>query len=458
MGALPGCLSALLRRPRVDHAHCPRSPPVVLGTGDVYRKGTVTNEHLETGSRTAELTRTRRHKRTRRTMITVSATIVLGLALGAVATNTLDTRSPRELVSGAEEATQAQECGSGQYHAEAVQDGSTWTASNGDEIVHEGTDMLEAMRAAVDSLDPDRTEQQGVVVRGSGSMPADTSLDLPSHTLLEVCGTIDVTGSVAADNAAVRIRHATDVAVPHLSLTGSPYFGVFVQSAENVHFGQVDLRMSGGHGMRIDSRDNDTGRQARDISIDDVYVSGTDNHGVETYGVDGFTVGTVTARDTAYSGLLLNDTENATVGLVDAENAGTGTGYAAFRMANRNGRVGDAYPTNIHVGEVRARGGGRGIFCVSESGGATIDRVDIADTGDNAVLVENCHNVTIAEEEGTIAGPGDIRIAARDEFANTSDITLANLTVVGTEINESPCAENTVVRDVVLDDSQDNSF
>ena len=46
-------------------------------------------------------------------------------------------------------------------------------------------------------------------------------------------------------------------------------------------------------------------------------------------------------------------------------------------MANRNGRIGDSYPTNIHVGEVKARGGGRGIFCVSESGGAVIDRIDI---------------------------------------------------------------------------------
>ena len=417
----------------------------------------MTNEYRENGSRTVELARTRRRRRIRRTTITAAFTTVFGLSLLATTTNTLDTSVPRDLMSAAGETTQAQECGSGQYHAEVVQDGSTWTSSNGGEVVHEGGDMLEAMRAAVDSLDADRTEQQGVVVRGSGSMPGDTSLDLPSHTLFEVCGTIDVTGSVSADNAAVRIRHATDVTVPHLSLTGSPYFGVFVQSAENVHFGQVDLRMSGGHGMRIDSRDNDTGRQARNISIDDVYVSGTDNHGVETYSVDGFTVGTVTARDTAYSGLLLNDTENATIGLVDAENAGTDTGYAAFRMANRNGRVGDAYPTNIHVGEVRARGGGRGIFCVSESGGASIDRVDIADTGNNAVLIENCHNVTIAEEGGTIAGPGDIRIAARDEFANTSDVTLANLTVVGTEINESPCAENTVIRDIVLDGSQDNS-
>ncbi|MFD6950077.1 hypothetical protein A6A08_16045 [Nocardiopsis sp. TSRI0078] len=351
----------------------------------------------------------------------------------------------------------SEECGGGSYHAEAVLNGSTWTARNGGSTVYTGGDMLAAMRAAVDSLSSGRTSQERVVVRGSGSIPGNASLDLPSHTSLEVCGTVNVTGSATGSNAAVRIRHAQDVSVPHLTVTGSPYFGVYVRTSQNVHFGQIDLRLSGGLGMRIDSRDNDAVREARDIRIDDVRVSGTSNHGVETYGVDGLTIGTVTARDTGYSGLLLNDTVNATVGLVDAEGAGTGTGYAAFRMANRNGRLNGGYPTNIRVGEVRARGGGRGIFCVSESGGAVIERVDIADTGSNAVLVENCHNVTIAEEGGTIAGPGDIRIAARSEFANTSDVTFQNLTLVDTALNESPCAVNTVVRGITWRNSSDNT-
>ncbi|WP_308210276.1 RICIN domain-containing protein [Nocardiopsis dassonvillei] len=347
------------------------------------------------------------------------------------------------------------DCGSGSHHAEAVQNGSTWTARNGGSTVYTGGDMLAAMRAAVGSLDSGRTSQQSVVVRGSGSMPGNTSLDLPSHTSLEVCGTINVTGSATGDNAAVRVRHAENVSVPHLTVTGSPYFGVYVRTSQNVHFGQIDLRLSGGLGMRIDSRDNDAVREARDIRIDDVYVSGAGNHGVETYGVDGLTIGTVTARDTAYSGLLLNDTVNATVGLVDAEGAGTGTGYAAFRMANRNGRVGSSYPTNIRVGEVRARGGGRGIFCVSESGGAVIDRVDIAQTGNNAVLVENCHNVTISG--GTIAGPGSVRIAARSEFANTSNITFQNLTLANTSLVENPCSVNLTVRNVTFQNSSDQT-
>src|SRR5690606_2744618 len=131
-------------------------------------------------------------------------------------------------------------------------------------------------------------------------------------------------------------------------------------------------------GIRVDNHGGDRAVKARNLNIDYAYVEGTSAHGVETYGVDGITIGTVVARNTGYSGLLLNDSINAEVGLVDGDGAGTGTGYAAFRMANRNGRVGSSYPDNIHVGEVIARGGGRGIFCVSESGGVTIDRIDIA--------------------------------------------------------------------------------
>ncbi|WP_402371121.1 RICIN domain-containing protein [Isoptericola rhizosphaerae] len=349
------------------------------------------------------------------------------------------------------------ECGSGSFTTEAVRSGSTWTAHRGGTTLYSGSDMASAVRAAVGGLTAGRTTQERVVVRGSGSMSASSSIDLPSHTSLEVCGTIDVTGSASGNNAPIRIRHARDVSVPHLSLTGAPYFGVWVRTSSDVHLGQIDLRLSGGLGIRIDSRDDDAVREARNIRIDDVYVSGTNNHGVETYGVDGLTIGTVTARNTGYSGLLLNDTVNATVGKVDAQGAGTGTGYAAFRMANRNGSVGGSYPTNIRVGEVVARGGGRGIFCVSESGGAVIERVDIADTGSNAILVENCYNVTIASQGGTVSGPGDIRIAARSEFANTRDVTFANLSLHGTSIRESPCGDNTRLTNITWNDSSNQT-
>ncbi|MFE6523855.1 hypothetical protein [Streptomyces sp. NPDC057794] len=343
--------------------------------------------------------------------------------------------------------TRALACGDGSFQAEAVQSGSTWTARRGGSTVYTGTDLRAAVQAAVNSLTPGRTAKERVVVRGSGSMPAGSRISLPSYTVLDVCGTINVTGSGSGDQAPVYSRGTRDVEVQNLRLTGTPLYGVFLRNVQNVVLGQIDMRLSSGLGVRIDNR-GDTSQWTRNVRIDNVYVSGASSHAVETYGVDGLTVGTVTARDVGESGLLLNQTVNATVGKVDAENAGTGTGYAAFRMANRNGRVGSGYPTNIRVGEVVARGGGRGVFCVSESGGAVIDRVTLSGTGNNSVLIENCYNVSLAAQSGTVTGGGELRLAARSEFPNNKDITIQNLTVTNSAIRESPCGENTTFRNI----------
>jgi len=338
-------------------------------------------------------------------------------------------------------------CGAGTGNAEVVLSGGTWTARNGNTTVFTGGDMLAAMQAGVNSLSSGRTSKQRVVVRGSGNVSAGSRLSLSSFTILEVCGTINVTGSGSGDMAPVYSRGTTDIEVRHLNVTGSPLYGIFMRNVNNLILGQIDMRLSGGLGVRIDNHGGDRAVKVRNIRIDTVYVQGAGAHAVETYGVDGITIGTVTARNVGQSGLLLNDTINATVGTVDAEGAGAGTGYAAFRMANRNGRVGSSYPTNIRVGLVRARAGGRGIFCVSESGGAVIDRVDIASTGNNSILIENCYNVTIAGVSGSVNGGGEVRIAARTEFPPSSDIHFQNLTVSNTNIRWSPCTgtNNTVV-------------
>src|SRR5690606_2957351 len=226
-----------------------------------------------------------------------------------------------------------------------------WTARNGSRTVYTGGDMRAAVQAGIDSLTPGRTGKERVVVRGSGSISADDRISLASYTVLDVCGTIDVTGSGSGDKAPVYARGVRDIEVQHLSLTGRPLYGIFMRNVENVVLGSIEMRLSGGLGIRIDNH-GDRSVPSRNISIGEVYVSGTGSHGVETYGVDGLTIDRVTARNTGESGLLLNDTRNATVGRVDADQTGTGTGYAALRFANRNGRIGDGYPTNIRVGSV----------------------------------------------------------------------------------------------------------
>jgi hypothetical protein len=340
-----------------------------------------------------------------------------------------------------------------EYDAVVDNASGSWIAERDGNGVYGGSDMRAAIQAAIDSLDQGRSEKQSVLVLGSGSIAASTRVSVASHTVLNVCGTIDVTGSGSGDMAPIYARGQRDIEIPNLHVTGTPPYGMFFRDVDDLHLGQIDLRLGSGLGIRIDNHGrSDRADKVENIRIDHVYVEGTSTQGVETYGVDRLTIGTVIARNVGDCGLLLNDTTNAEIGLVDAIDAGTGTGYAAFRMANRNGRIGNAYPVNIHVGEVVARGGGRGIFCVSESGGAVIDRVDLADTGNNAILIENCHNVNIAAESGSVTGGGEIRIAARTDFANSSQITLQNLTVTDGSLRESPCADdstfanNTLVR------------
>lgn len=338
-------------------------------------------------------------------------------------------------------------CGDGSWNAEAVLSGNTWNARNGGQTVYTGTNMLAAMRAAVGSLTPGRTAKQRVVVRGSGSMPANQSLDLPSYTVLDVCGTINATGAIGGNHAVIRAQGVRDIEVPHLNITGRVYFAIFLRNVTNAYLGAIDIRLGdAGLGIRIDNH-RDRNVRTRNVRIDSLHVSGGGSHGLETYGVDGITVGTVTARNTGGSGVLLNDTINATIDTVDAIGAGTGTGYAAFRMANRNGRIGDAYPTNIRVGTVIARGGGRGIFCVSESGGAVIDRIDIAGTGGHAVLLENCYGVTLAAISGTVRDH-EVRIASRTQFPVSANITIQNLIATNARITESPCGRTIIVRNV----------
>ncbi|MEV5889553.1 hypothetical protein [Nonomuraea fuscirosea] len=369
-------------------------------------------------------------------LITAATGVVLGTAPASAV----------GMVLGSAPASASAACGDGSFQAQVTVSGSTWTARNSaGASVYTGTDFRAAVQAGIGSLTAGRTSIQRVVVRGNGTMNADSRISLPSHTSLSVCGTVNVTGSGSGDYAPIYSRGTTNIEVPYLNVTGTPVYGVFLRNVTNVWLGQIDMRLGAGLGVRVDNR-GDTSQWSRNVRVDSVYVQGASSHAMETYGVDGLTVGTVTARNVGESGLLLNQTVNATVGTVDADNAGAGTGYAAFRMANHNGRIGTSYPNNIRVGTVKARGGGRGIFCVSESGGATIDRVDLANTGNNAVLVENCHNVVIAGSSGTISGGGEVRIAARTEFAPSSGIRFQNLTVSNTGIRWSPCtgSDNTI--------------
>jgi hypothetical protein len=328
------------------------------------------------------------------------------------------------------------------YDALMIKSGSTWTVTNGGSEEYSGSDMEDALIAAFNSLSSGRSTKESILVQGDGDISASSQVAVPSYTILNVCGTINVSGTPSgSDRSPLFARGRTDIDIPNLKMTGSPQYGIFIRESNNVHLGQIDLRLtsSAGIGVRADSGPS-AGSETEfntNFAIDYIYGTGMGSHIVETYGIDGVTIGTVEGSEVGECGLLLNRSINAEVGLVTCENCATGTGYAAFRVANDVGKIGNDYPEgNVHVGKVVARGGGRGIFSVSGCGGLTIDEIDIADTGNTSILFQNTYNTTIAAVSGTVDG-GLVQISNDTEntdsgrYPPSENVHIANLTLTG---------------------------
>lgn len=326
-------------------------------------------------------------------------------------------------------AVQAQ-CGAGTPDATVTGSGSSFRAAKGSSTVYQGSDYRAAIQAALDSIG----SGQRVAVMASGSIGAST-ITISSGKTFEGCGTINVGNR--SGRGAIESLNTADVKIPYLTMTGNPYFGLRFYGTRNLSLGKITMNLSGGLGIRFD---RDAAANSN-VKMDVISVTGAGSHAVETWNIDGLNINQVIARNVGESGLLLQATRNAWVGLVDGNNVAAGTGYATFRMANNNGQLANGnYNTNVYIDKVVSRGGGRGIFCVSRSGGVVIQSVDLADNGNNAILIENCYNVSI--RGGTVNGGGEVRLAARSEFPNNKDIWIT-LTVNNNSVRESPCGENT---------------
>lgn len=325
--------------------------------------------------------------------------------------------------------------------------------------MYSGADFQAALTNAYGALSPGRTSKETILVVGDGEIAASVQLGIPSYTVLNVCGTVNVTGTASgSDRSPFYARNASNIDIPNLKLTGSPQYGLFFRQTNHVHLGQIELRLTrqAGIGIRVDSGPNagSTTDFNTNLTIDHVYGTGMGSHIVETYGIDHIKIGTVEGEDVGECGLLLNRSINAEVGSVTCTDCGTGTGYAAFRVANSVGKIGDEFPAgNIHVGKVTARGGGRGIFSVSGCGGVVIDEIDIANTGNTSILMQNTYNTVIAAVSGVVSG-GLVQLTNDSGNTNTSgnpanggyppskDVTLQNLTLTnGASVRQDWCAE-----------------
>ena len=94
-----------------------------------------------------------------------------------------------------------------------------------------------------------------VLVQGDGTIDASSQLKMPSYMLLNICGTVDVTGSATgSDRSPFYARDRTDIQIPHLTLTGNAQYGMFFRDVSNLHLGDIYINGTGGLGIRIGPR------------------------------------------------------------------------------------------------------------------------------------------------------------------------------------------------------------
>ena len=180
-----------------------------------------------------------------------------------------------------------------------------------------------------------------------------------------------------------------NITVRNMHVVGNPRYGVWFRGCSNITFENITMDLSQhssvGLGIRVDAS---TGASSNLTIIGNININGSTGHAIETYGVDGFTIGDVTVTNSGGCGLLLNDSRNGTVGNVVGHYNNWGGGYATFRVANGNG-------PNVTVNSVYSRNSGRGFFSVSDSHGTTVNYVDIDTTWSQGIFLEDASNTHV---------------------------------------------------------------
>lgn len=279
----------------------------------------------------------------------------------------------------------------------------TFTAKVNGVTKYTGTDYVAAIQAAINGLTASRDVKEWVTISASGASGSTGGalkfINLPSYTGLDFQNNTFNANSGDALVIPISADRKTNIEVKNLKVTGKPRYGIWFKGCTtmaisnitmNIGVPQTDL----GLGIRVD---NSTAATSGLTISGTINITGGDNS-IETYGVDGFSIGNVTSSNNAACGVLLNKSKNGSVGTVTGTNnstTGSVTGYATFRCANSNG-------PNVTCAKVYSRGSGRGFFSVTGSNGCTVNTVDIASTKIQGILIQDSSNTKVLA--GTVTG------------------------------------------------------
>jgi hypothetical protein len=310
--------------------------------------------------------------------------------------------------------------------AEVTVSNGTWTAKVNGVTKYTGADYVTAIQTACNNLTAGRTVKELVNIKNSGSSGQSggviKAINIPSYTILEFNNTTFTCNSSDQLIVPIQGERRTDIEVRNMKVTGNPRYGIWLKTCSNIILNNINMTLnsSSGLGIRVDDSKGDW---SRNFNLTTCNISGAGDNAVETYGVDGFTIGTVTASNAGACALLLNKTKNGTVGTVNATNCGRGTGYAGFRIANNAG-------PNIRATTINSTGCGRGFFSVTSSNGCTIGTLNAKDCQSHGALLENAQQIQI--NGGTISGNGSegIRFSTTLSYICRDNI-VQNLNIFG---------------------------
>jgi hypothetical protein len=272
----------------------------------------------------------------------------------------------------------------------------TWTARVNGVTKYTGPDYIAAIQAACNNLTAGRTSKELVTIKNSGSSgPSGGSIkavNIPSYTILDFVNTTFNCNSGDLLIVPVQGDRKTQIEVRNLRVTGNPRYGIWFKGCTNMIISNITMNLTAGLGIRVDHSTAAT----RTLTISgNISINGAGTHAVETYGLDGFTIGNVTANNNPGCAVLLNQSRNGTVGTVTGDRNNNGGGYATFRVANNNG-------PNVTCTKVYSRNSGRGFFSVSGSNGCTVNTVDIANNTSHGIFLEDASNTRV--NAGTVSG------------------------------------------------------
>ncbi|MGC1507586.1 RICIN domain-containing protein [Ketobacter sp.] len=297
----------------------------------------------------------------------------------------------------------------------------SWQSRVEGSTVYNGSRFFDAVNAAANSMGPGT-----INIRNSGNSGPDGGnvygiRPQPNQTLDFHDNTVHADGGELI--VPVYCDRRDNITVRNLKVTGSPRYGVWFRGCSDITLEDIEMDLSYhpavGLGIRVDYY---TGPSSNLTIRGNININGSTTHAIETYGVEGFSIGDVTVTNSGGSGLLLNDSRNGTVGHVRGHHNNLGGGYATFRVANDNG-------PNVTVESVYSRDSGRGFFSVTNSHGTTIKQVDIANSTKQNILLQNAWDTHVLAGKVSNGNP-NCQLVSTD--TSNSSLRVSGCSYVGT--------------------------